>query len=716
MPRRLAPRCFCCGVPAAQEALQCVTCEAAFAQFESCEPELYGEPIAVTIEVLIRVTREQVESAQEVVTAWRTGGSDALQASHFTAVAEITGITLEDATALQAANAAVATWLLEGGSVHVPRTFSLLYERYFVEENFDDPESLSYLGILESAGIKGHNRELAKYPSEANSQRHLQFVQRDLELLSSMEARQEDRKAPVAEQASVGILRWSLNNKVRGAQFDHHSYALDQMNGYHNDVVMSMTDLTPVRSLEDGWNYVQRLRAFPDRFGLIRDELILQRERGIIPPRFVLEKVLKQVQSLHDEHSQKPEESAMYTSLLERLVDADGGMLPEAPPDLKAAAREALSGEVAAAYASLVPPLQALLDVVSAEGYADHSGVQTLPQGAEFYAWRLAEQTSTDMSPEEVHALGHEQVTAIMSEMGRVIQRLAGQDATLDRNLGVAENMRRLSKDPRWLYPETQEGKDECLKDFRGQIDLILQVIDPFFDMRPKQPLKVQPVPKHMEEGSPGAFYMPPSLDGKRDGVFYANLGDMGAQYKFAMRTLTAHEGIPGHHFQIALAMEMPGLPHFRKVDSSFTAFVEGWALYTERLARELKFFATEPDGSEGYDLLGHFGDELMRATRLVVDTGLHYFGWSRQQAIEFMEEHSMLAPSDVITEVERYCVMPGQACSYKVGQLQILALREQLKEKLGETFDLRKFHRCLLSNGAIPVTMLAEVTQSLLE
>ena len=181
------------------------------------------------------------------------------------------------------------------------------------------------------------------------------------------------------------------------------------------------------------------------------------------------------------------------------------------------------------------------------------------------------------------------------------------------------------------------------------------------------------------------------------------------------MRTLYAHEAIPGHHFQLAIQFEMASLPYFRKTAENFNAFVEGWALYTERLARELGFFQTESDGSEGYDLLGHFGDELMRAARLVVDTGLHYYGWSRQQAIEYMEGHTILAPSDVVTEVERYCVLPGQATSYKVGQLSIVRLRDELKAALGpEGFDPRTFHRLVLQAGAIPLDLLPKVTASM--
>lgn len=319
------------------------------------------------------------------------------------------------------------------------------------------------------------------------------------------------------------------------------------------------------------------------------------------------------------------------------------------------------------------------------------------------------------MSPEEVHKLGLEQVKSILGEMAEVIVRLAPKDPALDPNLSVSKNIEKLRADPRWTYPDTQEGKDACLQDFRNLVTSITGIIEPLFDMSPKQAIKIQAVPKHMEEGSPAAFYMPPSLDGSRDGVFYVNLGDMEAQYKFGMRTLTAHEAIPGHHYQLALQFEMKDLPYFRKTAESFNAFCEGWALYTEKLARELKFYATEPDGSEGYDLLGHFGDELMRAARLVVDTGLHYYGWSREETIKYMEENTILAPLDIVTEVERYCVLPGQACSYKVGQLSILRLRAQLKEKKGEAFDDRAFHRCLLSAGAIPVDMLPQVTASLL-
>ena len=340
----------------------------------------------------------------------------------------------------------------------------------------------------------------------------------------------------------------------------------------------------------------------------------------------------------------------------------------------------------------------------------------SLPNGAAYYAHKLRCETSTEMSPDEIHALGHAQVGAILGEMSATIARLAAAgDARLKPGESVAANMRRLSTDPQWRFEDTAEGKAACLQHFRDLVSEIETKLGPYFDVRPKQPLKIQAVPSHMEEGSPAAFYMPPSLDGSRDGVFYANLGDMDAQFKYGCRTLTAHEAVPGHHFQLAIQFEMEGLPYFRKAADGFNAFVEGWALYTEKLAREFGFFRTEADGSEGYDLLGHFGDELMRAARLVVDTGLHHLGWSREQAITYMEAHTILAPSDVVTEVERYCVLPGQACSYKVGQLSILKLRAELQAQLGAAFDVKAFHRCLLQGGGIPVAMLAQVTASML-
>eukprot|EP00966_Prymnesium_polylepis_P100952 2337713-Prymnesium_polylepis.3 len=646
-------RCKCCGLmvqqqdPAADS--KCGVCEAPVLQHaDVVEPLLYGEPLAIVVQALLCVMRDQTARGQDLVSVWRESGAAALDASHFEALAQVTGFVVDGAqpTALHAANTAAAAWLLDASNAHVPASFSALYERYFVETCFDDPEALSYLGLLENTGLRAHNRELADRPSKAASKRAVAHAKRDLELLGAMEAA-AGGAAPLDESVSVGVLRWQLEATVSGAPFAHHAYAIEQMDGAHVVLQMWMTDITPVRCSEDGWNYVARLRAFPARLGRVEEEMRTQAALGIVPPRFVVDKVLGAVGKMAVELTASPAASALYTSLQERmgeLPDLDGGddgdddggddgapakpaALPsfiessfktkvaydawvkaggpgKAPPELMAAAEAAIVECVGPAYASLQHALEELLAPMKAAGHVMHAGYGALPDGAAYYAWRLRGETSTRMSPEEVHQLGHEQVAAILGEMKAVILKLhAAGDAVFDPAASVADNMRALSDCEKWLYPDTDAGREECLEDFRELVRKIDAKLDSYFDLRPKQPLKIQRVPPHMEEGSPAAFYMPPSLDGSRDGVFYANLGDMSAQYKYGMRTLTAHEAVPGHHFQLAIQFEMRELPYFRKAAEGFNAFVEGWALYTEKLAREFGFFATEPDGSEGYDV-----------------------------------------------------------------------------------------------------------------
>lgn len=604
----------------------------------------------------------------------------------------------------------------------MPPSFAALYDRFFVETVWDDPEGLSYLGLLEGVGVRGHNRVLSERPSESAAERHRKYVRADLALLDALESSSAKRAKSsdgADEAVSRGVLRWLLESAVAGEPYEHHGYALDQMDGAHLVLQLTMTDLTPLRCAEDAWNYVERLKAFGGRLELVGAEIRRQTTKGIVPPKFVLTKVLEKVCKLRDEAKSTPTECALYATLLEKVSaepDGGGGPIFASPPDeLVTAATQAVQQHVAGAYACLVAPLEEALAVVNADGYVDHAGVGALPSGGAYYAWKLREQTSTRLSPEEIHALGHAEVARIMGEMRETIARLAAAgDTELDPSASVPANMTRLAQSSKWVYADSPEGKAKCVADFEALVPKMDALLAGSFDVAPKQPLKIVPVPPHMEEGSPAAFYMPPSLDGSRDGVFYCNLGDMSAQYKYGMRTLYAHEAIPGHHFQLAIQFEMKGLPYFRKAAEGFNAFCEGWALYTERLARELGFFQTEPDGSEGYDLLGHFGDELMRAARLVVDTGLHYYGWSREQAMAYMEEHTILAPSDVVTEVERYCVLPGQATSYKVGQLELLRLRDELKTALAPTpLDMCTFHRLVLQAGTVPLDLLPKVTES---
>jgi uncharacterized protein (DUF885 family) len=278
-----------------------------------------------------------------------------------------------------------------------------------------------------------------------------------------------------------------------------------------------------------------------------------------------------------------------------------------------------------------------------------------------------------------------------------------------DETQEVGALMAELAKDPQFYFPNTAEGRAACLKKYEEILARARIQLYPLFDLKPKAALRVEAIPEDEVEGSAGAYYCSPSLDGSRPGIFFANLVDMREVPKFHMETLAIHEGEPGHHFQISLQQDME-IPLLRKF-SEFTAFVEGWALYAEKLAYEEGFY------SSPYAQLGHLQDELFRAARLVVDTGIHKKRWTREQAIDYMHKTTGDHLSRLTREVERYFVLPGQACAYKVGQLKILALREKARVALGDAFDIKQFHNILLRLGASPLAVLeAEVDKYILE
>ncbi|MEM7353510.1 MAG: DUF885 domain-containing protein, partial [Acidobacteriota bacterium] len=320
--------------------------------------------------------------------------------------------------------------------------------------------------------------------------------------------------------------------------------------------------------------------------------------------------------------------------------------------------------------------------------------------------YRLALQlfTTSDLEPEAIHRMGLAEVERIQAEMLTILDE-TGRDVSA----GFAPAMAALQDDPSFYYPDTDEGRAAILRDYQVMIDEISAGLDGAFDIRPVAGVEVRREAEFKEATAPGAHYQRPAMDGSRPGVFFANLYDIKATPKYGMRTLAYHEAVPGHHFQIALQMEQEDLPFFRRL-IPFTAFSEGWALYAERLAWELGFL------EDPYDNLGRLQAELFRSVRLVVDTGIHHQRWSREAAIDYMLANTGMAESDVTSEIERYFIMPGQACAYKIGMMKILELREKAQEALGERFDLREFHRVVLTGGAMPLPMLERVVDELIE
>jgi uncharacterized protein (DUF885 family) len=352
----------------------------------------------------------------------------------------------------------------------------------------------------------------------------------------------------------------------------------------------------------------------------------------------------------------------------------------------------AITDNVYPAYHKLIDYFSALLPKTTTD-----DGVWKLPDGDAFYAYALRKSTTTTLKPEEVHELGLREVTRIEAEM----RALLNANGFAGRPIGDAMDV--LGKDPRFLFANDDKGRADALAEYTRLINDAIERSRLLFAMVPKAKIEVRRVPVFKEATSAGAYYNGASLDGTRPGVFYANLRDMNEVPKWSMPTLAYHEGVPGHHWQIATAQELKGLPQFRKL-IPFTAYQEGWALYSEWLAKEAGWYEGDPFGD-----LGRLQAELFRAVRLVVDTGIHAKRWPREQAITYMRDKTGMGEKEVTAEIERYIVNPGQACAYKVGMLKIQELRKRAQAELGAKFDQRQFHEVVLGNGALPLEILEE-------
>ncbi len=435
----------------------------------------------------------------------------------------------------------------------------------------------------------------------------------------------------------------------------------------------------PFATVED---YEQWLRRLDGLVVWIDQAIANMREgmaRGVVQPRPVMEKVLAQVEGMI---AARPEDS-QYFAPLGRFPDA---FTPEERARLTAAYTAAIRDRV-------LPAHRRLRDFIRDEYLPQaRSSVawSALPDGAAWYAFYAQEHTTTTMSAEEIHQLGLSEVARILGEMDGV-RRAVGFPGDLEAFFTHLET------DPRFYFTR---GEDlvQGYRDIKLRIDAALPKL---FSVFPKADYEVREVEPFRAQSAAGAFYQAPSADGSRPGIFYVNTYNLKAQPKFGMETLSLHEASPGHHFQITIQQELDDLPRFRRFGGDYTAYVEGWALYAEYLGRELGLF-TDP-----YQWFGRLNDEQLRAMRLVVDTGLHAKGWSREQAIRYMLDNSTLAESDVVSEVERYIAWPGQALGYKVGDLAIQALRRRAETELGPRFDVRDFHREVLGDGAVPLDVL---------
>ncbi|MYN46089.1 DUF885 family protein [Pseudoduganella sp. FT93W] len=481
---------------------------------------------------------------------------------------------------------------------------------------------------------------------------------------------------PLQEQLNRELMLRQLRESVTGARFKDWEMPLAQNSGIHIDLPQIVSAL-PFETVKDYEDYITRLHALPKLFEQTR----VQMEKGVqdklMPPKFLIPKIVKQCE---DVAAMKPADSPFAQPI------------KNFPKEFSEADKARLSKAILGAIQKDVTPSYKKLAQYTKTRYLPHGrtevGMWSLPDGAARYTFKANSSTTTTMTPEQIHQLGLAEVARIEGQMLATAQKLGYKDLKTF-NKAVEENPE--------LHPKSRQ---EIIDLYQKYTDQMYTQLPQQFGILPKGKVEIRPVEEFREKGASGAAYMAGSPDGKRAGRVMVNTGDFEKRSTISIETTALHEGVPGHHMQLTIAQEIDGLPNFRQ-QGNYTAYAEGWALYSERLGEELGFF------SNPYSYYGHLQDEMLRAIRLVVDTGLHYKKWNRQQVVDFFHDHSGIEEVEVQSETDRYIVWPGQALGYKIGQLKILELRDYARKELGKDFDIRQFHDQVLGAGALPMDVL---------
>ncbi|WP_374563878.1 DUF885 family protein [Ideonella sp.] len=570
------------------------------------------------------------------------------------------------------------------------RPFSLnhFYEKVFVSFMLDNPELLTMMGIAEQFGYRRHNAHLND-ESQAKAERDFAQWHQNLADLKAYDLGRQTEE----QRLSTRVLTWFIESQLEGERFQLHNYPVNQLFGVQSqtpDFLINQHRIDDRRGADD---YLARLGEIGRKFAQVQEGLVLREQKGIVPPRFVIERVLAEMRGFAGKPAAENPLCVNFTTKVDALADVTAADKPA----LKARCPDVVDRVVRPAYQALITFFEGQLTRATTD-----DGVWKLPDGDAYYAYRVRHETTSNMTPQQVHDLGLSEVARIEAEMKAI---LSAQGQLRDGET-PAQALGRLAKDPQFLYPDDDAGRQQALATYSRMIAEQLERSRAVIGLSPKAPIEVQRVPEFKQKTAPGAYYQSPAMDGTRPGVFYANLRDMGALPKFGMRTLSIHEGVPGHHFQIALSQEQQGGPTFRKV-LPFTAYMEGWALYAEWLGTELGVYKDDP-----FSDLGRLQAEMFRAVRLVVDTGIHAKRWTRQQAIDYMLGKTGMAEGEVVAEIERYIVDPGQALAYKVGMLSIRAARDRAEKALGAKWNAeaeKAFHDVVLRGGALPLAILDE-------
>ena len=570
-----------------------------------------------------------------------------------------------------------------------PFTINQLANRQATFFLIRNPELFTMIGVADGTIVDRHSGKLAAVGIEKRDDDYAFAEQAIADVKKFDRARLEPQ-----EQITYDVLLDFYGSQAAFRPFGWLSseglYPISPMFGTQVQLASFLQTSHVVKNEKTARNYVARLQAMGAKLDALTAEMQRQSAAGVVLPSALLERSLVVID---DTIEPPPEESSLVTSFVERMAKAEG-LEDTLRASLHDAAIEAVRTSVYPAYERMRAAL--IAERPKAEGVAD--GVGRLPDGAAFYQAMLRRFTTSDYTPEQVHGLGLAEVARIDAEMDALLKSQGLESGT------VAERMAALRTDPRFLFENTEAGREQLLARYREILDDIALRMPEYFKTIPPGQLAVERIPASAEKGSAMAYYNPAALDGSRQGTFYANLRDTAELPTWGMKTLAVHEGIPGHHFQIAMARELKNLPLLRQ-QPIYTAYSEGWALYAERLAAEIGLYENDPFGD-----LGRLQAEMFRAVRLVVDTGLHAKGWTREQAIEYMVGTAGMGEDEVVSEVERYMALPGQATAYKVGQLKILELRERARAALGPKFNLKDFHTVVLESGAVPLTVLEQL------
>jgi uncharacterized protein (DUF885 family) len=493
-----------------------------------------------------------------------------------------------------------------------------------------------------------------------------------------------------SETLSLQLFIADLERKAANDKFPHHSYIMNQMGTWHTAVPSFLINIHKVSDISDANAYISRIEKVAPLFGQVIEQLNIREKLGVFPPKWSYTQMIEASKNVINGQpfADTEEESTILADFSAKVAKLT--ISESEKQQLIENAKTALMTSVKPAYEKMIEALQKQR-TLSPEG----DGVWRLPDGLEWYNNRLNWYTTTDLSAQQVHDLGLKNVTRIHNEMLSIMDEV-GFEGDLPAFFKFMRNS------DQFYYAATDAGRKQYMDEAKAYIDNIEAKLPEFFGLTPKAPMVVKRVEAFRERSAGKAFYQSPANDGSRPGTYYANLFNMRDMPTYQMEALAYHEGIPGHHMQRAIAQELEGIPEFQKY-LSFTAYTEGWGLYTEELGKDMGFY------EDPYSDFGRLAMELWRACRLVVDTGLHEMKWSREKAIQYLVDNTPNSENDSIKAIERYIALPGQATAYLVGKLKIMELRQKAMDELGDKFDFRGFHDEILKDGPVPMVILEQ-------